>query len=115
MSGKTKPSHFIKEVHSQIADTMSEFFFDGAETALTTFIENGFLQTMFSKSSDEALRLFDLDDSDDSAKNCDTDSIIENTPITSTPNPVLISQHELPNVEMTPVDQSVIPEISRKK
>ncbi|PKY59368.1 hypothetical protein RhiirA4_482052 [Rhizophagus irregularis] len=29
---------------------MSEIFFDGAETALVTFIENGFLQTMFSKS-----------------------------------------------------------------
>ncbi|CAB4374190.1 unnamed protein product [Rhizophagus irregularis] len=118
MSGKIEISPIIKGVHSQIANTMSEIFFDGAEMALVNFIENGFLQTMFSKSGDashavtarlnaykmalynneqEALGLSDLDDLDDSAKDCDTD-IIENMPDTLTSNPILILQHELPDV-----------------
>ncbi|PKB95102.1 hypothetical protein RhiirA5_437372 [Rhizophagus irregularis] len=118
MSGKTEISPIIKGVHSQIADTMSEIFFDNTKMALANFIENGFLQTMFSKFgdgtlnkatllmttfSDEALGLSDLDDLDDSAKDCDTD-IIENMPDTPTSNPVLILQHKLPDVKMTPVD-----------
>ncbi|EXX57822.1 hypothetical protein RirG_203590 [Rhizophagus irregularis DAOM 197198w] len=133
MSGKTEISPIIKGVHSQIADTMSEIFFDNTKMALANFIENGFLQTMFSKFGDgtlnkatllmttfsdarwnaykmalynneqEALGLSDLDDLDDSAKDCDTD-IIENMPDTPTSNPVLILQHKLPDVKMTPVD-----------
>ncbi|CAG8769251.1 20273_t:CDS:2, partial [Rhizophagus irregularis] len=78
MSGKTEISPIIKGVHSQIADTMSEIFFDNTKMALANFIENGFLQTMFSKwnaykmalynNEQEALGLSDLDDLDDSAK-----------------------------------------------
>ncbi|CAB4480257.1 unnamed protein product [Rhizophagus irregularis] len=97
---------------------MSEIFFDNTKMALANFIENGFLQTMFSKFGDarwnaykmalynneqEALGLSDLDDLDDSAKDCDTD-IIENMPDTPTSNPVLILQHKLPDVKMTSVD-----------
>ncbi|EXX71972.1 hypothetical protein RhiirA5_423702 [Rhizophagus irregularis] len=157
---------------------MSEIFFDCAKMALANFIENGFLQTMFSKSGngtldkatllmttfgdganlkyfaeqskatniqpitlsliisiasyavaagwnaykmalynnkEEALGLSNLDDLDDQARDCDTDDIIENTPIMPTPNPVPISQHELPDVVMTPVDQLVTTKILRKE
>ncbi|CAB4374481.1 unnamed protein product [Rhizophagus irregularis] len=55
MFGKTEISPIIKGVHSQIADTMSEIFFDGTDMALATFLENGFLQTMFSKSGDSTI------------------------------------------------------------
>ncbi|GBC44371.2 hypothetical protein GLOIN_2v1773466 [Rhizophagus irregularis DAOM 181602=DAOM 197198] len=46
----------------------------------------------------EAIGISDLDDSDNSAKDCDTDDIIENMPITSISNPVPILQPELPDV-----------------
>ncbi|RGB30388.1 hypothetical protein C1646_765411, partial [Rhizophagus diaphanus] len=57
----------------------------------------------------------DLEDSDDNAKDDDTDIIIESTPITPTPNPVPISQQELSDIVMTPVDLPVTPKISRKE
>ncbi|PKC13471.1 hypothetical protein RhiirA5_410541 [Rhizophagus irregularis] len=63
----------------------------------------------------EALGLSDLNDSEDSVKDCDTDDIIESMPNTPTPNPVLILQHELLDEVMTPVDQPVTPEILRKE
>ncbi|PKY61254.1 hypothetical protein RhiirA4_485962 [Rhizophagus irregularis] len=59
--------------------------------------------------------LSDLDDLDDSAEDYDTDDIIENTPDTPTPNPVLKLQPELPDVEMTSIDQPVTPKILRKE
>ncbi|RGB35337.1 hypothetical protein C1646_759415 [Rhizophagus diaphanus] len=54
-------------------------------------------------------------DSDDSAKDDDTDTITANTPIMLTPNPVLISQQELPDIVMTSVNQSVTSEKSWKE
>ncbi|CAB5199058.1 uncharacterized protein OCT59_014537 [Rhizophagus irregularis] len=56
----------------------------------------------------EAIGISDLDDSDNSAKDCDTDDIIENMPITSISNPVPILQPELPDVVMISIDQSII-------
>ncbi|CAB4395755.1 unnamed protein product [Rhizophagus irregularis] len=55
MSRKTEISLFIKGVHSQITDSMSKMFFDGVKTALVTFIHNGFLKQIFSKSDDGTL------------------------------------------------------------
>uniref|UniRef100_U9UQ99 Uncharacterized protein n=1 Tax=Rhizophagus irregularis (strain DAOM 181602 / DAOM 197198 / MUCL 43194) TaxID=747089 RepID=U9UQ99_RHIID len=74
MSRKTEPLLFIKGVYFQ--PTLSEIFFDGAEKALATFIENGDMPT---------------------------------------PNPVLTSQPELPDVVMTSVNQPVTSEILRKE
>ncbi|RGB22537.1 hypothetical protein C1646_775921 [Rhizophagus diaphanus] len=57
----------------------------------------------------------DLEDSDDCTEDDDTDIIIESTPITPTPNPVPISQQELPDIVITPVDLPVTPKISQKE
>ncbi|RGB23199.1 hypothetical protein C1646_677289 [Rhizophagus diaphanus] len=57
----------------------------------------------------------DLEDSDDNAENDDTDIIIESTPITPTPNPVPISQQELPDIVMTLLIHLLHPKFHGKK
>ncbi|RGB25548.1 hypothetical protein C1646_771560 [Rhizophagus diaphanus] len=129
MSEKKEITPFLYGVHSQIADEMSEIFFNTVCNTLKTFVTDSFLQAMFLKSSDNAVNkatfltttfgedanpknyleqskatniqpmtlsaLADsdpnLEDSDDSAKDDDTDIIIESTLITLTSNPVPIS------------------------
>ncbi|RGB35339.1 hypothetical protein C1646_759418 [Rhizophagus diaphanus] len=181
MSGKKeKITSFLYGIHSQIADEMSEIFFNAVCNNLKTFVTDSFLQAMFLKSSDSTLdkatllvstfgedanpkqyleqskatniqpmtlslimsiathfaavgwdeykkalykhehvALVDsesnLEDSDDNAKDDDTDIIIESMPIMPTPNPVPISQQELPDIVMTPVDPPVTPKISWKE
>ncbi|RGB27789.1 hypothetical protein C1646_768651 [Rhizophagus diaphanus] len=55
MSGKNEITPFLYGVHSQIADEMSEIFFSAVCNNLKTFVTDGFLQVMFSKSGDSAL------------------------------------------------------------
>ncbi|RGB26217.1 hypothetical protein C1646_800864 [Rhizophagus diaphanus] len=180
MSGKKEIIPFIYGVHFQIADDMSEIFFNTVLNTLKTFVTDSFLQVMFSKFGDSALdkatlltttfgedadlKYFleqskatniqpmtlslimslasytaatgwneyiktlhehksgalaesglDLKDLDNFAKDDDTDIITENMPITPTPNPVPISQLELSDIVMTPVDPPVTPEILQKE
>ncbi|PKY21250.1 hypothetical protein RhiirB3_434783 [Rhizophagus irregularis] len=68
---------------------------------LNSFVENGFLKTLFDKSPqamDKAQLLVEISSN-----------------MKTTPNPVLETPPILPDVEMTPVDQSVIPKTSQKK
>ncbi|RGB21674.1 hypothetical protein C1646_777548 [Rhizophagus diaphanus] len=106
---------------------MSNIFFSSVHKTLATFITNGFLQMIFSKSSDSTLNKAtllittfgddkyqmaiydhegsvlgqldpDLENSDNSSEDDDTNIITENTPLTFIPNPVLILQQELPTI-----------------
>ncbi|RGB30604.1 hypothetical protein C1646_765130 [Rhizophagus diaphanus] len=132
MSGKKEISPFIYGVHSQIVELAETDFYRIVQSSLQLFIEDGFLQQIFSKNSkdpvDKAALLInrfceaanlknfleqsksDESDSDENTEDNNTDIMIEDipaTPIMPTPIPVQSTSTEFPDLGSKKSDNEV--------
>ncbi|PKY60887.1 hypothetical protein RhiirA4_485140, partial [Rhizophagus irregularis] len=116
-----------RKLNKAATDFVSEFsivYFHTITTHLGSFVEDGFLKALYDKNPSKTqnnnenfgdmgyTENSDDDESLDDKHDEDKDDLILGL---QTPNPVNDTPPILPDVEMTPVDQTVIPENSRKK